>query len=82
MKKFFNKVADKVRDVSIDVSTEAQALANDVAGSDTTEKIGMVVVAVLIVGLLAVAMNKAMPGLFDNIITTAQEKLNTAFAPG
>lgn len=51
----------------------------DVCGSDTTEKIGMVVVAIVIVGLLAVAVNAFMPGLFESIFTTAQEKLEGIF---
>lgn len=51
----------------------------DTNGSDTTEKIGMVVVAVVIVGLLAVAVKDAMPGLFNTMISTAQEKLSGIF---
>ena len=52
---------------------------SDTNGSDTTEKIGMVVVAVVIVGLLAVAVKSAMPGLFNTMISTAQEKLSGIF---
>ena len=51
----------------------------DTNGSDTTEKIGMVVVAVVFVGLLAVAVKAAMPGLFNTMISTAQEKLSGIF---
>lgn len=51
----------------------------DTNGSDTAEKIGMVVVAVVIVGLLAVAVKAAMPGLFNTMISTAQEKLSGIF---
>ena len=51
----------------------------DTNASDTTEKIGMVVVAVVIVGLLAVAVKAAMPGLFNTMISTAQEKLSGIF---
>ena len=49
----------------------------DVAGSDTTEKIGMVVVAVVIVGLLLTAMNTFMPGLFQSIIDAAKAKFES-----
>lgn len=52
----------------------AKAFLMDTNGSDTTEKIGMVVVAVVIVGLLAMAVKTAMPGLFNTMISTAQEK--------
>ena len=51
----------------------------DTNGSDTTEKIGMVVVAVVIVGSLVVAVKAAMPGLFNTMISTAQEKLSGIF---
>ena len=51
----------------------------DTNGSDSSEKIGMVVVAVVIVGLLAVAVKTAMPGLFNTMISTAQEKLSGIF---
>lgn len=57
----------------------AKAFLMDTNGSDTTEKIGMVVVAVVIVGLLAKAVNIAMPGLFNTMISTAQEKLSGLF---
>ncbi len=57
----------------------AKAFLMDTNGSDTTEKIGMVVVAVVIVGLLAMAVKTAMPGLFNTMISTAQEKLSGIF---
>lgn len=57
----------------------AKVFLMDTNGSDTTEKIGMVVVAVVIVGLLAVAVKAAMPGLFNTMISTAQEKLSGIF---
>lgn len=57
----------------------AKTFLMDTNGSDTTEKIGMVVVAVVVVGLLAVAVKTAMPGLFNTMITTAQEKLSGIF---
>ena len=57
----------------------AKAFLMDTNGSDTTEKIGMVVVAVVIVGLLAIAVKTAMPGLFNTMISTAQEKLSGIF---
>ncbi len=74
-KKFQNllkKLSDRTTDMAVEVMT-------DVSGSDTTEKIGMVVVAVVIVGLLAVAVKAFMPNLFNSIGSTAQEKLNGIF---
>lgn len=61
--------------------TKLEQFVKDVEGSDTTEKIGMVVVAVVIVGLLAAAVKTAMPGLFDKIMQTASDKLNDIFKP-
>jgi len=72
----------KINHASTALYIKGQSLANDIEGSDTTEKIGMVVVAVVIVGLLASVMHKAMPGLFQSIIGTAQEKLQATFGSG
>ena len=71
-KNLFQKLNDKTVDAVVAVQT-------DIAGSDTTEKIGMVVIAVVIVGLLAVAVKVFMPQLFNSIGNTANEKLNGIF---
>ena len=55
----------KINVLAIAAQQKVQAAKDflmDTNGSDTTEKIGMVVVAVVIVGLLAVAVKAAMPG--------------------
>lgn len=72
----------KINALAIAAQQKVKAAKNflmDTNGSDTTEKIGMVVVAVVIVGLLAVAVKAAMPGLFNTMISTAQEKLSGIF---
>lgn len=69
----------KINSICAKVTVKALAFTNDVTGSDTTEKIGMVVVAVVIVGLLATAINGAMPGIFSGILGTAESKLNGIF---
>ena len=72
----------KINALAIAAQQKVQAAKDflmDTNGSDTTEKIGMVVVAVVIVGLLAVAVKTAMPGLFNTMISTAQEKLSGIF---
>lgn len=48
-------------------------------GSETTEKIGMVVVAVVIVAAVAAVLKKAMPDLFTDIMGIAQGKLEDIF---
>lgn len=73
------KVNDAINYVCTKVYVKAAAFAANTSGSDTTEKIGMVVVAVVIVGLLAVAVKEFMPDLFESIGNTAQEKLNGIF---
>ena len=72
----------KINALAIAAQQKVQAAKDflmDTNGSDTTEKIGMVVVAVVIVGLLAVAVKAAMLGLFNTMISTAQEKLSGIF---
>lgn len=72
----------KINALAIAAQQKVQAAKDflmDTNGSDTTEKIGMVVVAVVIVGLLAVAVKTAMPGLFNTMISKAQEKLSGIF---
>ena len=56
-----------------------EQFVKDFEGSDTNEKIGMVVIAVVVVGLLAAAVNAAMPTLFKDIMETAAKKLNAIF---
>lgn len=62
------------------VEVRVASAKNDIAGSDTTEKVGMVVVAIVVVGLLAASVNRFMPGFFDSIFASAQAKLNGIFA--
>ncbi len=78
MKKLLNTLQTTVADIYFRV----KAAEADIEGSDTTEKIGMVVVAVLVVGALATVVNAFMPGLFQQIAQTAQEKLNGIFGTG
>lgn len=80
MKKLIRTIADKFNHASRAIAASVQSTAtvamNDIEGSDTTEKIGMVVVAVLIVGLLATAMKTFMPNLFNNVGNKATSVMN------
>lgn len=69
----------KIMSMQAKAMAKVQTFINDKAGSETTEKIGMVVVAVVIIGLLAAAVNRFMPGLFDSIGQKAQEVLMGIF---
>jgi hypothetical protein len=73
------RLVQKANELKIMADAKVQAFRCDVAGSDTTEKIGMVVVAVVIVGLLAAAVNSFMPEMFNSIGNMAQEKLMNIF---
>ena len=76
MCKKFNSLCVKTK---IKMDEVRDRMVNDIAGSDTTEKICMVVVAIVIVGLLAAAVKTAMPGLFNSIISKAQQTLEGIF---
>lgn len=71
------KLSNKLTGLYLSIKSKMTAAKTDVAGSDTTEKIGMVVVAVVIVGLLLTAMNTFMPGLFQSIIDAAKAKFES-----
>lgn len=73
------KIEKKILAMSIAAKNAVDSFTADVKGSDTTEKVGMVVVAVVIVGLLAAAVKKFMPGLFSSLFGTAQKKLEGIF---
>lgn len=78
MKKLMGKIAAAI-------VTKMTAIKNDIAGSDTTEKVGMVVVAVIVVGILAAAVTTYMGGdhgLIANIFTKASSKLDSIFSSG
>lgn len=74
-----NKLIAASTKVELNAKDKLEQFVKDVEGSDTTEKIGMVVIAVVVVGLLAAAVNTAMPTLFRDIMKTATEKLNAIF---
>ena len=79
MKKFLTTIKAKFDNACQKAAVAAADVAVNIDGSDTTEKIGMVVVAVVIVGLLATAVNQFMPNLFISIGNTAQQKLMNIF---
>ena len=83
MKKYLENIADSVNMKANAIAASAQVALNtalnDVEGSDTTEKIGMVVVAVVVVGLLAKAMKSFMPTIFNSIGSKAQQALEGLF---
>lgn len=72
----------KINALAIAAQQKVQAAKDflmDTNGSDTTEKIGMVVVAVVVVGILAGVVKLGMKPLFETMISTAQDKLSALF---
>ena len=76
------KVFQKIDELLLKAKFKAEEIRDDISGSETTEKVGMIVVAVVIVGALAALLRIAMPGLFTSIINTAKEKLTGIFEGG
>ena len=73
------KVFQKIDGLLLKAKFKAEEIRDDISGSETTEKVGMIVVAVVIVGALAALLRTAMPGLFTSIIDSAKEKLTKIF---
>ncbi len=48
----------------------------DVRGDLATNTIGAIIIAVVIIGLLVVAINAFFPGFFTNMFNSMQNKLN------
>lgn len=82
VKKNFQALCVKAHIARENAKSKVNTFVSDIEGSDTTEKIGMVVVAIVIVGLLATAVNAFMPNFFTQIFTTAKEKLDEVFNSG
>ena len=70
-----NKLDEKLTKMRIKTHCAMKKFAEDISGSESTEKIGMVVIAVLVVAALAAVMNKVMPDIFTDIANKAKEKL-------
>lgn len=77
-----NKFLEKLNSATTKLYVKGQVAVADIEGSETTEKIGMVVVAVVLVGLLMAGMKAFMggdDGIFATIGKNAKEHLNEIF---
>ena len=72
MKKLFNNIRSKVKGVA----TRATEFVADVKGDLATNTIGAIIVAVVIVGLLVVAINAFFPSFFTDMFEAMKTKLN------
>ena len=72
MKKFFNTLKQKALAAKTSVNTFVQ----DVKGDLATNTIGAIIVAVVIIGILVLAVNTFFPGFFTDMFESMKDKLN------
>ena len=72
MKKFFNNLKQKALTAKTSVNTFVQ----DVKGDLATNTIGAIIVAVVIIGILVLAVNTFFPSFFTDMFEAMKDKLN------
>lgn len=77
MKKFFKSICNKVREKTESLIVKAETIVEDVKGDLATNTIGAIIIAVVIVGLLIVAINAFFPDFFSDMFDSMSSKLNT-----
>mgnify|MGYP003309222481 CR=1 FL=1 len=72
MKKMINSIRSKAQGLCV----RAQTFVADVKGDLATNTIGAIIVAVVIIGLLVVAINSFFPTFFTEMFNSMKTKLN------
>ena len=72
MKKMINSIRNK----ALSLAARAHTFVQDVKGDLATNTIGAIIVAVVIIGLLVVAVNAFFPGFFTEMFNSMKAKLN------
>ena len=72
MKRLFRSIRKKIRSTG----NKAAHILADNKGELATNTIGAIIVAVVIIGLLIVAVNQFFPGFFQNMFNQMADKLN------
>ena len=72
MKKFFNNLKQK----ALAAKTSVTNFVQDVKGDLATNTIGAIIVAVVIIGILVLAVNTFFPGFFTDMFEAMKDKLN------
>lgn len=72
MKKMINSIRNK----ALSLAVRAHTIVQDVKGDLATNTIGAIIVAVVIIGLLVVAVNAFFPGFFTEMFNSMKTKLN------
>ena len=73
MKKLFNTIRNKAQSLAVRTHTFIQ----DVKGDLATNTIGAIIVAVVIIGLLVVAINAFFPTFFTDMFNGMKTRLNS-----
>ena len=73
MKKLLNSIRNKAQSLAV----RAQTFVQDVKGDLATNTIGAIIVAVVIIGLLVVAINSFFPSFFTEMFNSMKTKLNS-----
>jgi len=72
MKKMINAIRKKAQSLAV----RAHTFVQDVKGDLATNTIGAIIVAVVIIGLLVVAVNTFFPSFFTDMFNSMKTKLN------
>jgi hypothetical protein len=72
MKKLFQSIGNKIHGTG----SKAATILTDTRGELATNTIGSIIVAVVIIGLLIVAINAFFPNFFTNMFSKMTDKLN------
>ena len=72
MKKLINSIRNKAQSLAVRTHTFVQ----DVKGDLATNTIGAIIVAVVIIGILVLAINTFFPGFFTEMFNSMKDKLN------
>ena len=73
MKKLINSICNKAQSLAV----RTHAFVQDVKGDLATNTIGAIIVAVVIIGLLVVAVNAFFPTFFTDMFNGMKTRLNS-----
>lgn len=82
MKNAFTKAKNSVSDSCDKLFVKASTVAHCTRGELAANTIGAIIVAVVIIGLLIVAVNKFFPTFFTEMLTSMKTKLNAGWDAG
>lgn len=72
MKKLFNNIRNKLCEVAV----KGRSLLTDNKGEVAVNTIGAIIIAVVVIGLLIVAIRAFFPNFFTTMFQAAQTRLN------